>query len=523
MDEKINLAGQAETQEEKKEIKTFKLFSSDEVFSDPVVIDYLKICLREFCDANHLVGKFRDDGKYYLQNDIKKDLVQMEKEIALVEEGVFYASNSYMNKNFNFKIVVEKLAENKARAILYLIEDYLDGQQRGQFSTFVASFEEVINGDFNIKVKTAFNLVDSAGDLHETDIPQVAILLHGQKENGIFLDELIELGSQIYVLRMLELLEKAGEKGQEILTDFKEAQKKMEEEESKEEKPDQKKKSKKDIVIDMSVNKKYTKLRKILDQSIQKHGGYEKLPIKKEDLQKNLKTFVEPVKKVEEMRKNYQGQFVEVSAKKKAPEKTAAPAMPAKGKPAGKSASSGGGSSSGGGKKGGDKAKAKPKAKKKDKKDDKKKESAPSYANGGRTIIEEKGQTGKPAGVNATNVATPTAEANIPSVNNPQPPSAPASKPETEGRKAESLLSEMLDNMGEVEANSNEKGEEVFANSVLGEISEATQKKKESLDDGELGNAQTSPEQKVRIDINEINMSSEENTRNLLNSELGGM
>lgn len=454
MDEKINLAGQVETQEEQKETKTFKLFSGDEVFSDPVVIDYLKICLREFCDANHLVGKFRDDGKYYLQNDIKKDLVQMEKEIALVEEGIFYASNSYMNKNFNFKIVVEKLAENKARAILYLIEDYLDGQQRGQFSTFVASFEEVINGDFNIKVKTAFNLVDSAGDLHETDIPQVAILLHGQKENGIFLDELIELGSQIYVLRMLELLEKAGEKGQEILTDFKEAQKKMEEEESKEEKSDQKKKSKKDIVIDMSVNKKYTKLRKILDQSIQKHGGYEKLPIKKEDLQKNLKTFVEPVKKVEEMRKNYQGQFVEVSAKKKAPEKTAAPVMPAKGKPAGKSASSGGGGSSGGGKSGGNKAKAKPKAKKKDKgkdkKDDKKKESAPSYANGGRTIIVEKGQTGKSAGVKATNgaTATATAEANIPPVNNPQHQPALAPKPET-AKKNDGLLMEALDDLSE--------------------------------------------------------------------------
>ena len=389
MDEKINLAGQAETQEEKKETKTFKLFSSDEVFSDPVVIDYLKICLREFCDANHLVGKFRDDGKYYLQNDIKKDLVQMEKEIALVEEGVFYASNSYMNKNFNFKIVVEKLAENKARAILYLIEDYLDGQQRGQFSTFVASFEEVVNGDFNIKVKTAFNLVESAGDLHETDIPQIAMLLHGQKENGIFLDELIELGSQIYVLRMLELLEKAGEKGQEILTDFKEAQKKMEEEESKEEKSDQKKKSKKDIVIDMSVNKKYTKLRKILDQSIQKHGGYEKLPIKKEDLQKNLKTFVEPVKKVEEMRKNYHGHIVEFSGKKAPKPEKAMPQTKPSAKTVGKSSSSAG-SSSGGGK---PKAKAggKPKAKgggKKKAKGNEAKIKIPSYASGGRVITE---------------------------------------------------------------------------------------------------------------------------------------
>ena len=226
------------------------------------------------------------------------------------------------------------------------------------------------------------------------------------------------------------------------MTDFKEAQKKMEEEESKEERSDQKKKSKKDIVIDMSVNKKHTKLRKILDQSIQKHGGYEKLPIKKEDLQKNLKTFVEPVKKVEEMRKNYHGHIVEFSGKKAPKPEKAMPQTKPSAKTVGKSSSSAG-SSSGGGKSGGNKAKAKPKAKKKDKKDDKKKESAPSYANGGRTIIVEKDQTGKSAGVNATNgaTATATAEANIPSVNNPQSPPEPAQKQETAGGKGKGEVS----------------------------------------------------------------------------------
>ena len=314
----------------------------------------------------------------------------MEKEISLMEEGVFYASNSYLKKTFNFKIVVEKIEENRARAILYLLEDYLDGRQRGQFTTFVASFEEIVNGDFNIKVKSAFNLLDTCGDLHENDIPQVAILLQGQRENGIFLDELIELGSQIYVLRMLELLESAGEKGKEILKEFKEEQRKIEEEESKEESQPQKK-SKKDIVVDMTVKKKYTQLRNVLDKAIEKHGGLEKLPIKKEEIKKNLKTFVEPVKKVEEMRKNYHGHIVEFSGKKAPKPEKAMPQTKPSAKTAGKSSSSAG-SSSGGGK---PKAKAggKPKAKgggKKKAKGNEAKIKIPSYASGGRVIIETK-------------------------------------------------------------------------------------------------------------------------------------
>ena len=421
MDEKIKFTQEEIKKNEVAEKKTFKIFSCDQTFTDPDVIDYLKICLREFCDANHLLGKFTDDGKYYLQNEIKKDLVRMEKEISLMEEGVFYASNSYLKKTFNFKIVVEKIEENRARAILYLLEDYLDGRQRGQFTTFVASFEEIVNGDFNIKVKSAFNLLDTCGDLHENDIPQVAILLQGQRENGIFLDELIELGSQIYVLRMLELLESAGEKGKEILKEFKEEQRKIEEEESKEENQPQKK-SKKDIVVDMTVKKKYTQLRNVLDKAIEKHGGLEKLPIKKEEIKKNLKTFVEPVKKVEEMRKNYHGHIVEFSGKKAPKPEKAMPQTKPSAKTAGKSSSSAG-SSSGGGK---PKAKAggKPKAKgggKKKAKSNEAKIKIPSYASGGRVIIETKTQE-----INISPESTPTES----TPKNPTPTnSAPAPTP----------------------------------------------------------------------------------------------
>ena len=109
MDEKIKFTQEEIKKKEVAEKKTFKIFSCDQTFTDPDVIDYLKICLREFCDANHLLGKFTDDGKYYLQNEIKKDLVQMEKEISLMEEGVFYASNSYLKKPLILRLLLKKL------------------------------------------------------------------------------------------------------------------------------------------------------------------------------------------------------------------------------------------------------------------------------------------------------------------------------------------------------------------------------------------------------------------------------
>ena len=70
MDEKIKFTQEEIKKNEVAEKKTFKIFSCDQTFTDPDVIDYLKICLREFCGANHLLGKFTDDGKYYLRQCI---------------------------------------------------------------------------------------------------------------------------------------------------------------------------------------------------------------------------------------------------------------------------------------------------------------------------------------------------------------------------------------------------------------------------------------------------------------------
>lgn len=284
----------------------FKLFSRDEVITDPTIIDYYKISLREFIDKNKLVGKFDDNGKYYLLDEIKQDLVDMEKEIAEFGEGVFYASNSYMDKTFNFVVEIERLDNNKGEATLYLLEDYLFRGQRGTFKSFIASYQTDFDSFFNAKVKEVFNLVDSVRGVLEVDVPQLAILMQGQKDNGIFLDELIELGSQIYVLRMLEMLEKAGGKGQVILETFKKLQEQFEQQQGEPiENKEKKGKFKNNFDYQFKVNKRFTFMRALLDQVIEENGGFDKLPLNKEEVIKNLKDFIDPVKQVEKLRKTY--------------------------------------------------------------------------------------------------------------------------------------------------------------------------------------------------------------------------
>lgn len=349
----------------------FKLFSRDEVITDPTIIDYYKISLREFIDKNKLVGKFDDNGKYYLLDEIKQDLVDMEKEIAEFGEGVFYASNSYMDKTFNFVVEIERLDNNKGEATLYLLEDYLFRGQRGTFKSFIASYQTDFDSFFNAKVKEVFNLVDSVRGVLEVDVPQLAILMQGQKDNGIFLDELIELGSQIYVLRMLEMLEKAGGKGQVILETFKKLQEQFEQQQGEPiENKEKKGKFKNNFDYQFKVNKKFTYMRALLDQVIEENGGFDKLPLNKEEVIKNLKDFIDPVKQVEKLRKTY-SEMVQENRPKGLDKKK----EPSNASSSSKSKSSGGGGSEKPSKKADSKKDAKKDKGKDDKKKDEKKKS----------------------------------------------------------------------------------------------------------------------------------------------------
>lgn len=300
----------------------FKVYWSDEEISDPKLINYYKILLREIIDQNKLLGKFDDFGVYTIDVDIRRELARMYKDIFDIFDGGYKAKAIYMDKEFSFVVDLLLLDGGMARADLYLVEEVV-GLHEHTFKTFVATFTSEMNGDFNLRVKKAFRLVDFMSTLHDTDIPNIAILLQGQIDNGIFLDELIELGSQIFVLRMLEELEKCGEIGKSIVEEFKA---RMQEED---EKPPQEKSEEKqsgEIEYKHKVNKKFTSMRHKLDEIVEKKGGYASLPLEKEVKDKIFEDFNAPVEKVEDLRKAYR----DVESKSKPTAKSTQTAVPAK-------------------------------------------------------------------------------------------------------------------------------------------------------------------------------------------------
>ena len=60
---------------------SFKVFWSDQIITEPKIINYYKIYLRELIDENKLLGNFDQFGKYYIDIDIRRDLAKMYKEI----------------------------------------------------------------------------------------------------------------------------------------------------------------------------------------------------------------------------------------------------------------------------------------------------------------------------------------------------------------------------------------------------------------------------------------------------------
>ncbi len=280
---------------------SFKVYWSDQVFTNPKLINYYKIYLRELIDMNKLLGKFDNEGNYSISVEIKRELVRMYKEVSDMGEGFYLAKAEYMDKEFDFSVEINLLDDGNAQADLYLNEK-VSGAHEITFKTFIASFVDKLDGSFNLRVKRAFKLVDYMPVLHDTQIPNIAILLQGQIDNGIFLDELIELGSQKYVLRMLEELESCGDMGRDILDMFKERMHELDEEdENKGEESEEDKLSYKH-----KVNKKFTKMRRLLDEIVDEKGGYKNLPIEKDKLNELLDDFNSPVEKVEKLRESYQ-------------------------------------------------------------------------------------------------------------------------------------------------------------------------------------------------------------------------
>ena len=249
----------------KPEVKPYKVFDSDLEIKDREIADYYKTSEKMLVMRFQLVGRFRN-GKYVINDDMKYDLVKMHKEIIDSGENFYKAVVLYMKKYFYFDVKMSMIDDKQAKASLYLLEFVDDAMENQYIVSHIADFVDEFDGEFRIKVRKAFNLEDVALINEDFYIPNLAVLMQDEYDINQFVGNLYDLASQIYLARMLKLLEGAGELGLKILQEYK------------------------TLIIDKEEEYrdekfKHSRFKYLLDRAINKFGGLEKLPIPKEKIQ----------------------------------------------------------------------------------------------------------------------------------------------------------------------------------------------------------------------------------------------
>ena len=309
--------------EEEANRKPYKVFGRDFSVIEPSVVQYYKNRMKMLVVQYKLVGGFNDEGVYIIPKEIKYDLIAMNKAIEDMGDDYYKVTALYMTKHFNFTIKLTMLDDGRARASLYIAEYVGSYAENETMYTFVADFVDVYDADYRVKLRKVFNLYDVEVKNDDLVIPNIAVLLQDLYDIDKYVGGLYDMSAQIYVLRMLKLLESGGEFEEGIIEEYKKLLLDLDEEKFGA-KDDPTKRSKNEI------------LKECLDKAIDDKGGLEKLTVDK----KKLDDVLADVNKMDtEIGDLKVGGLMEIDLPdKKEEKKPSAAAVPAKKKPAKKPA-----------------------------------------------------------------------------------------------------------------------------------------------------------------------------------------
>ena len=260
---------------------SYKVYGQDITLTDGDVIDYYRTRMKIMVMRFMLVGRIDDKGVYRIKDEIKLDLIRMNKEISDSGEDFYRAEARYISKIFYFNIKIEMVDGNRARASLYLSEFVDDFLEDEYIVSHIADYTDVYDEQFRVKVRKAFNLFDVAIKNDEFKMPALAVLMSDEYDINEYIGGLYDIASQIYVMRMLKLLEASGDaKSQEILARYKQ------------------------LIVDKDENDinekyKYTKSKALLDRAIDEKGGLEKLDVNKDELKSIVNEVNKSVKAID--------------------------------------------------------------------------------------------------------------------------------------------------------------------------------------------------------------------------------
>lgn len=252
--------------------QTINLEASD------VLKDFLDILRYQSKQKNNLFGNFSADGKYKIEDEnILRELTLLPKKFEEKVDNVVYASSKLGTFVLNFKLVFE-MSSSYCNASISLIEIEHTVEEDIKHVTFLDSIVEPYSPTFKEECYKQWKILFDFDEVVKNDY--LFTYLHMQEEEFLFNKELTEILSQLYLVRMLKVLDNAGELGEKIKLQYKLIVEKL-------------------LAKDPTLAQNNTKLKEILDKILIKNDAFKEL-LKSKEAVLILANFSMPIKRVKE-------------------------------------------------------------------------------------------------------------------------------------------------------------------------------------------------------------------------------
>ncbi len=210
----------AKEEEKKAEVAPYSVFGTDMVVDQKEFISFYKYRMKMMIMKYKLVGHIDESGKYVIREEIRRDLVRMEKEIDDMGDNYYKAIALYMKKHFYYTVKIQLQDDGTAKASLYLSE-YVDNFLGNEYIvTHIADFVAIYDDEFRVKLRKAFHLVDVGTKVDDTAVPELAVIMQDGFDFELIAGSLYDMACQIYLMNMLKLLEESGPAGKKILAQY---------------------------------------------------------------------------------------------------------------------------------------------------------------------------------------------------------------------------------------------------------------------------------------------------------------
>lgn len=225
-----------------------------EKVDEAVKNDYLEVLFYQAKQRDGLLGDFSLNGKYKILNEkILQSLVAVPKLFQEKEDAVLRACTKIGKTTLNFKVDLD-INPSYCSAHLSLIEIEHKYDEDVKHVTELGDIVEMYSPLFVSNVMKAWNIKKEVTELDKDDF--LVGYLRKQEADEAFLKELSDILAQVYLVRMLKLLESCGEKGLLIKDEYTKLLEEL-------------------LAKDPGIMQDNSRLKSLLDGIILKHNGFD--------------------------------------------------------------------------------------------------------------------------------------------------------------------------------------------------------------------------------------------------------